>query len=192
LDILWFGDAKQDRVTAFLTTPEAKTYRGALDAAIALSDGLQSPLGMERPATVDWLLYRNPAKPDPDHIRTALRTWPGGDGSGERKLRLFDDRLIAVALERLAPAWNETASPRALSDQWLKAQRRDAPGQRDRRRRKITRIAPGGDPNNRDDARSASPAAQPGRSGGAARATALSPEKLAEIAKQAAAKRRGK
>ncbi len=103
-DIIWFDDAKKDRVTAFLTTPEAKTYRTALDATTALIDGFQSPLGMELLATVDWILYWNLAKPDPNSVRVALRTWPGGEGSGERKARLFDDRLVAVALERLAPA----------------------------------------------------------------------------------------
>ncbi len=108
-DTIWFDDAKKDRVTAFLTTPEAKTYRTALEDTEALIDGFQSPLGMELLATIDWLLHRNLAKPDTNSVRVALRTWPGGNGSGERKAKLFDDRLIAVALKRLAPAKNEQA-----------------------------------------------------------------------------------
>ena len=110
-DIIWFDDAKKDRVTAFLTTPEAKTYRAALQATGALIDGFQSPLGMELLATVDWLLHHNLAKPDQNSVKVALRIWPGGEGSGERKARLFDDRLVAVALERLAPAKDEQTIP---------------------------------------------------------------------------------
>jgi O-acetyl-ADP-ribose deacetylase (regulator of RNase III) len=108
-DIIWFDDAKKDRVSAFLTTPEAKTYRTALRATEALIDGFQSPLGMELLATIDWLLHRNLAKPDHNSVRDALRTWPGGEGAGERKARLFDDRLVTVALERLAPAKDDRA-----------------------------------------------------------------------------------
>ncbi len=110
-DIIWFDDSKKDHVTAFLTTPEAKTYRAALEATEALIDGFQSPLGMELIATIDWLLHRNLAHPDSNSVRVALRTWPGGEGAGERKARLFDDRLVTVALERLAPAPNKQAIP---------------------------------------------------------------------------------
>lgn len=109
LDIIWFDDAKKDKVGAYLTTAEAKTYRPALEATTATIDGFQSPLGMELLATVDWLLYHRLAKPSVASIRSALRTWPGGDGAGERKLKLFDDRLIALALSRLAPMQREPA-----------------------------------------------------------------------------------
>jgi O-acetyl-ADP-ribose deacetylase (regulator of RNase III) len=102
-EIIWFDDAKKDRVTAFLTTPEAKVYRSALEATSTIIDGFQSPLGMELLATVDWLLFHKLVEASVPSIRAALRTWPGGDGAGERKLKLFDDRLIALALERLAP-----------------------------------------------------------------------------------------
>ena len=40
-----------------------------------------------------------------DDLEAALGPWPGGPGAGERKLRLFDDRLLSLlglALERLA------------------------------------------------------------------------------------------
>jgi O-acetyl-ADP-ribose deacetylase (regulator of RNase III) len=109
LDIIWFDDAKKDKVSAFLTTPEAKAYRPALEATSATIDGFQSPLGMELLATVDWLLNNKLAKPSVDSVRAALRTWPGGDGAGERKLKLFDNRLIALTLDRLAPGQREQA-----------------------------------------------------------------------------------
>jgi hypothetical protein len=102
-DLIWFDDAQKDKVAAFLTTPAAKVYRPALEATGAIIDGFQSPLGMELLATVGWLLNQGLADRRLDSVRDALRNWPGGQGAGERKLRLFDDRLIALALDRLAP-----------------------------------------------------------------------------------------
>jgi O-acetyl-ADP-ribose deacetylase (regulator of RNase III) len=103
LELIWFDDSKKDMVAAFLTTPNAKPFRPALEKTAELISGFESPLGMELLATVDWLLCHNRTSPSVGAIRTALRKWPGGEGAGDRKLRLFDDRLIALALDRLAP-----------------------------------------------------------------------------------------
>ena len=100
-DIIWFEDAKRDYVAAYLKSPEAKAYAQALDATEAVIDGFQSPLGMELLATVDWLLAKGLAEPSAESVRHGLKDWP--EGAGERKLRLFDDRLINLALQRLAP-----------------------------------------------------------------------------------------
>lgn len=54
---------------------------------------------------------------------------------------------------------------------------------------RVMRIATGEEPDDRNDAPPASPAAQLGKLGGAARAKALTPEKRAEIARKAAAMR---
>ena len=35
-------------------------------------------------------------------IKTALKTWTGGETSAARKLKLSEDRLVDLALERLA------------------------------------------------------------------------------------------
>jgi hypothetical protein len=86
-DVIWFEDAKKDKVAAYLTSPEAKAYRPALESTAKLIDGFESPLGMELLAT--------------DDVRDALRFWPGGPQAAERKQRLFDDRLISLALRRL-------------------------------------------------------------------------------------------
>jgi O-acetyl-ADP-ribose deacetylase (regulator of RNase III) len=109
LDVIWFDDKKRDKVTAYLTTAEAKTYRPALEAASATIDGFQSPFGMELLATVDWLLHHKMASPTVASVRAALREWPGGQGAGDRKLRLFDERLISLALARLAPEQSQQA-----------------------------------------------------------------------------------
>ena len=115
LDIIWFDDDKKDKVAAFLTTPDAKIYRSVLEETTKTIDGFESPLGMELLATVDWLLHHELAEPSISSIRAALKTWPGLDVAGERKLRLFDDRLIDIALTRLASNQSERSDPRQVS-----------------------------------------------------------------------------
>ena len=53
-------------------------------------------------AIVDWLVHHERVKPTIEGVNTGLRTWPGGPQSAKRKLRLLDDRLIGLALQRLA------------------------------------------------------------------------------------------
>jgi O-acetyl-ADP-ribose deacetylase (regulator of RNase III) len=96
-----FDDAKKDTVAAFLTTPEARPYREALEAATDLIDGLESPFGMELLSTVDWLVDREGTEPNVKAVRAALSKWPGDQKAGERKLELFDERVIAIALQSL-------------------------------------------------------------------------------------------
>jgi O-acetyl-ADP-ribose deacetylase (regulator of RNase III) len=100
-DVIWFDDSKKDKISAYLTSPEAKPYRPALEATAKLIDGFESPLGMELLATVDWLLNREGVKPVTADIMTSLEKWPGGRKSAERKKHLFDGRLIDLALGRL-------------------------------------------------------------------------------------------
>jgi O-acetyl-ADP-ribose deacetylase (regulator of RNase III) len=109
-DIIWFDDAKRERLEAYLKSAEVKPYLEALNSTEAVIDGFQSPLGMELLATVDWLLDCNEVNPNASSIREGLRLWPAGAGAGERKLRLFDDRLVGLALQRLAPKLEDTAA----------------------------------------------------------------------------------
>jgi hypothetical protein len=101
LDVIWFEDAKREIVAAYLSS-DAKEYLPALDVATQIIDGFESPLGMELLATVDWLVYHERVDMTRDAIKAALRKWPGGAGAAERKVRLFEDRLIDLALQRIA------------------------------------------------------------------------------------------
>jgi hypothetical protein len=56
---------------------------------------------MELLATVDWLIVREGRRPDLSDIKAGLREWPGGADAGVRKLRLFDDRMLLLAIDRL-------------------------------------------------------------------------------------------
>lgn len=102
LDVIWFDDSRKDVVQTYLKT-EATEYIEALEYVANLIDGFESPFGMELLATVDWLLTRENAEPSVAGIRKAIRAWPAGEAAAKRKLRLFDERSIGFALERLRP-----------------------------------------------------------------------------------------
>jgi O-acetyl-ADP-ribose deacetylase (regulator of RNase III) len=103
LDLIWFENEKRDRITSYLNDEPAATYAEALEKTAAVIDGFESPLGMELLATVDWLLTEAKCAPDVESLKTALKNWPGGKAAARRKRKLFDDRLLALAVERLAP-----------------------------------------------------------------------------------------
>jgi O-acetyl-ADP-ribose deacetylase (regulator of RNase III) len=100
-DVIWFEDSKRDKVAAYLGSGEAKQYLPALEQTAQLIDGFESPLGMELLATIDWLIQRDGVKRERETIKAALKTWTGGTKAAERKQKLFDDRLIDLALQRL-------------------------------------------------------------------------------------------
>lgn len=100
LDVIWFDDERKAFVQAYLKS-EAKAYTQALESTAALIDGFESPFGMELLATVDWLLAREGVAPNVPAVREGLRRWRGGPDAAARKVRLFDDRALGIALERL-------------------------------------------------------------------------------------------
>jgi O-acetyl-ADP-ribose deacetylase (regulator of RNase III) len=100
LEVVWFDEKRKDLVQAYLGS-EAKRYQVALESTAQLIDGFESPFGMELLATVDWLLYKEEVQPDLASVRKALEQWRGGEHAAERKMRLFDDRALSIALNRL-------------------------------------------------------------------------------------------
>jgi len=100
LDVIWFDDERKSFLQAYLKS-EAKAYSEALESAAALIDGFESPFGMELLATVDWLLTKEAIAPTVPSLRVGLQRWRGGGAAAERKDRLFDDRALGIALERL-------------------------------------------------------------------------------------------
>jgi hypothetical protein len=100
-DTIWFEETKAEKVDFYLKSSEARSYLPALEATDELIDGFQSPLGMEVLATVDWLVAREGVEPTLAGIREGIRRWPAGEAAAKRKEKLFSDRLIMLALERL-------------------------------------------------------------------------------------------
>ena len=102
-DIIRFNDAKRDVLGAYFTSPEARVFKPILEATTRVIDGFESPLGMELLATVDWL-RRAGVEPTVNGMIEGIRHWPGGEDSALRKSKIFDVRLVSLALERLLAA----------------------------------------------------------------------------------------
>ena len=101
LDTIWFEEAKKNTVLAYLKS-EAKAFQPALDEATDLIDGFEYPLGLELLGTVDWLLDHDKVAPTLAGVKEGLGKWLGGGDAAKRKLKLFEDELIELAVSRLA------------------------------------------------------------------------------------------
>ncbi|MFJ2449259.1 macro domain-containing protein [Pseudomonas sp. NPDC087626] len=101
LDVIWFDESRKTFVQAYLKS-EGKAYAPALELTSKLIDGFESPYGMELLASVDWLLVNDGIKPNVTEVRKGLSSWKATTpGAGERKSRLFDDKSLEIAIERL-------------------------------------------------------------------------------------------
>ena len=101
MDPIAFNDDRADEVKAYIADELDAPYRAALEQTSDVIDGFESPLGMELLATVDWLLTEGGCDATVISIKEGLRKWPGGKSAGQRKLRIFPERLIEAALERV-------------------------------------------------------------------------------------------
>jgi O-acetyl-ADP-ribose deacetylase (regulator of RNase III) len=101
-DTIWFDEERRPYLDVFLKQSDARPLQAVLDRTAQRIDGFESPLGMELLATVDWLIEREHCGRSVSEIRDGLNRWPAGPDAAERKQRLFDDRMIRLALERLA------------------------------------------------------------------------------------------
>jgi hypothetical protein len=99
-DVIWFDEERRVLLQAYLKA-EAKPFAEALEQTAAMIDGFESPFGMELLATVDWLISRENIEPTVPAVREGIKHWRGGADAAERKDRLFDDRVLGIALERL-------------------------------------------------------------------------------------------
>lgn len=100
-DLVWVEYSKSSMVSAYLKS-EAKEFADLVVSAETLIDGFESPLGLELLSTVDWIVNVDGVSPSLHDVRQAVLRWPGGEGSGIRKAKLFDDRFIELALDRIS------------------------------------------------------------------------------------------
>ena len=103
-DPIRFRHDRRDRISAYLTAPDASPYRPALDLASDVIDGFQSPHGLELLATIDWLHGKNRVPLETDAMIVAIASWPGPEGAAERKASTFTRHHVEVAVQRLAVA----------------------------------------------------------------------------------------
>jgi O-acetyl-ADP-ribose deacetylase (regulator of RNase III) len=99
-DSIRFKESEGRKVELFLKT-EAKEYQAAFDELLVFIDGFQSPLGMEALATVDWLITREGCEANLASIKQGITHWPVDKKAAERKSRIFSDRVLQSAIERL-------------------------------------------------------------------------------------------
>ena len=98
---IWFENSKRSRIESYLHGEDAQAYLPALEKTTTLIDGFESPLGMELLSTVHWLLTEQKREATVLGVKLGLQEWPGGKAASRRKLSLFDDRLLGLALDRL-------------------------------------------------------------------------------------------
>ena len=101
-DTVWFDYGRKEQLQKFLNNDDFKPSRDALEFTREIIDGFESPLGLELLATVHWLIERENCDSSVEEIRNGLKNWPGEEWVSERKLRILDERLIGIALERLS------------------------------------------------------------------------------------------
>ena len=101
LDVIWFDDSKKDYLHTYLMSEEVKPYLESLKETATLIDGFESPFGLELLSTVDWLITKQNVEPEVEAIKQGVLNWPAGKSSAERKAKLFDNRSIQIALDRL-------------------------------------------------------------------------------------------
>lgn len=100
LDSIAFNYHKQDELKQYLTT-QLTEYMPALQLATEAIDGFESPFGMELLSTVDWLIEKENCQPTLESIKQGIANWPAGEEWAKRKMRIFDDKSIKIALKRL-------------------------------------------------------------------------------------------
>ena len=103
MDIIAFNDEKKHYVEAYLNS-EAKPFLSALETASNIIDGFESPFGMELLATVDWLIEEGGCKSDLQSIKKGIANWPAGKKWADRKLSLFDDKSLQIAIDHIVAA----------------------------------------------------------------------------------------
>jgi hypothetical protein len=64
---------------------------------------------MELLATIDWLIQNDGVAADRESIKTALKTWTGGETSAARKLKPFEDQRPHFVNSLLFPSVRRTA-----------------------------------------------------------------------------------
>lgn len=98
-------DHKQVIQSYLQTESKSQSYLPALKQIIDVIEGFESPYGMELLATVDWLIHKEGVEPKLECVKQGLEKWfiESNDLKwGQRKLEIFDDKSLALAIERLA------------------------------------------------------------------------------------------
>ncbi|MGG4579694.1 MULTISPECIES: type II toxin-antitoxin system antitoxin DNA ADP-ribosyl glycohydrolase DarG [Alcaligenes] len=100
LDVIAFNDPQKEYIQAYLAS-EGKIYLPAIEKASEIINGFESPFGMELLSTVDWLLSTGSSEPSLDSIKEGIKNWPAGERWAQRKLVIFNDESLSLALKHI-------------------------------------------------------------------------------------------
>lgn len=100
-DLIYLDDARKDRIKAHLNSAEMRTWHTVLDQACAVWEGFETPFDIELLATVDWLQSQSTRVLSVPELMHGIKHWPHAKGA-ERKVALFDARVVGIARARLA------------------------------------------------------------------------------------------
>jgi O-acetyl-ADP-ribose deacetylase (regulator of RNase III) len=100
-DLVWFEDQRRHVLQTFVEKALPEGYRKALEFAARVIDGFESPFGMELLSTVDWLVSSGRARPDLESVKKEIARWPTSASAARRKVALFSDNQLGLALKRL-------------------------------------------------------------------------------------------
>ncbi|MDY6215264.1 macro domain-containing protein [Actinobacillus porcinus] len=99
-DVIWFNNEKEQILSLYLASIP-KEYKRALSSTLDIIAGFESPFGLELLSTVDWLLENDKCQPNVESLRNGLKTWKSNKWAIERKLRIFTDNDLELALNKL-------------------------------------------------------------------------------------------
>lgn len=98
-DSIWFDNGKKDEVKYYIA--QNQELSEIIYKSEEIIDGFQSPLGMELMATIDWLITNEKAGFTLASIKSGLSNWPGSREAAGRKIKIFSDKMIEIALQKL-------------------------------------------------------------------------------------------
>ena len=99
-DAVRFNESQREKIELYLRT-EAKDYQQTLQDLTAFISSFESPIGLEVLATVDWLVTQEAVTLEPKSIKTGIGRWPHSEAAAERKARIFNERLLSCAVDRV-------------------------------------------------------------------------------------------
>jgi transposase len=114
-DTIWFDEERRPYIDLYLKQESALPLRRVLDRAEEITEGFQSPLGLELLATLDRLIVREKCPPSREGLRAGLARWPAGPAAAQRKQKLFTDRLLDLGLSQLTKVPDTANSPMPMS-----------------------------------------------------------------------------
>ena len=114
-DIVSFDYTKTGDLGSYLDQGSMQKYVDAVDWTQRMIEGFEAPFGMELLATVDWLVHKEKLPATVEGLRGGIQNCSHGMESAARKERLFDERVLSIALERVLAAKHFHRLQRTLS-----------------------------------------------------------------------------